>query len=252
VVRRPADKQFSRPEAPESDREKAKRFDRECQENWDSFADLDGERLSCEFSPNALTKVKLGVEIKNSGGQTLASAAHPRFGSDRGAAIGRLGSLMVGQKSYGFRQTSPAYNRPGRNRVWASFNNDAFEKTGRYEITTKRRVRHPLGGWEVLDDTTGRTMCRVSGFACKMRMTTRIELPGGRWLRFAVRGTSSFNDVVTAVNQDGQPVVRYRCASRPRNRNNTDIVVSPAWPLTEEHLVAMAISSRYASTWWSD
>jgi hypothetical protein len=96
----------------------------------------------------------------------------------------------------------------------------AEEVNGRYELLVKRGPRMPLGSWDLVDSTTSATICTASGLACLLGMTTRIDIQNGRSLRFALRGMEASNAVVTDVNQDGQPVMRFR-SFRPRKRKGT-------------------------------
>jgi hypothetical protein len=67
-----------------------------------------------------------------------------------------------------------------------------------------------------------------------------IKFPGQRWLRFPVRGTKRANTIMTAVDQAGNKVARYRFAGP---RKALEIVVHPDHRLTEELTLAIAVSA---------
>jgi hypothetical protein len=82
-----------------------------------------------------------------------------------------------------------------------------------------------------------------------------IKFPGRRWLRFPVRGTRRANAIMTAVDQAGNKVARYRLIRDGRNvwRNiyaasgwrTTEITVHPDQRLTDELALAIAISAPW-------
>jgi hypothetical protein len=70
-----------------------------------------------------------------------------------------------------------------------------------------------------------------------------IKFPDQRWLRFPVRGTSRGNAIMTAVDQAGNKVARYRFTGAGK-----EIAVHPDHRLTEELALVIAVSA----TWIND
>ena len=78
----------------------------------------------------------------------------------------------------------------------------------------------------------------------------RITFADGRWLRFLVRGTVASNGIMTAIDQSGRRMVRYKVA-RPSGTLVT-AVVNPTIELTEELLLAIALSAPYLPWYFVD
>jgi hypothetical protein len=87
----------------------------------------------------------------------------------------------------------------------------------------------------------------ISGKNFDDRAWARISFPDQRWLRFLVRGTGKANAIMTAVDQAGNKVVRYRIISRGfiPGRNVVEITVHPGRELTDELVLAIAISAPW-------
>jgi DivIVA domain-containing protein len=71
-----------------------------------------------------------------------------------------------------------------------------------------------------------------------------IKFPGQRWLRFPVRCTARSNAIMTAVDQAGNKVVRYRFAG---SRKTMEIAIHPDQRLTEELTLAIAVSAPWVA-----
>jgi DivIVA domain-containing protein len=67
-----------------------------------------------------------------------------------------------------------------------------------------------------------------------------IKFPGQRWLRFPVRGTGLANAIMTAVDQGGNKIARYRLVQK-----TTEITLHPGQQLTGELALAIAISAPW-------
>ena len=78
-----------------------------------------------------------------------------------------------------------------------------------------------------------------------------IKFPGHRWLRFPVRGTRRANAVMTAVDQGGTKVARYRLARKESGlRWKVGITVHPGQELTDELALALALSAPWLSSFF--
>ena len=74
-----------------------------------------------------------------------------------------------------------------------------------------------------------------------------ISFPGQRWLRFFVRGTGRKNAIMTAVDQAGNRVVRYRNigVGYMLGREKIEITVHPDRDLTDELVLAITVSAEW-------
>jgi len=81
-----------------------------------------------------------------------------------------------------------------------------------------------------------------------------VTLPDGQWIRFPVRGTKRANAIMTAVDQAGDEVARYRIIGSKLGRtilwNAIEIAVSPSQELTDELVLAIAISAPWLSSYF--
>jgi len=73
-----------------------------------------------------------------------------------------------------------------------------------------------------------------------------VQFPGRRWLRFPVRGTQRSNAIMTAVDQAGRQVARYRIA----DRRTIEITVHPDQQLTDELVLTLAVTARWVSSFF--
>ena len=110
-----------------------------------------------------------------------------------------------------------------------------------------RFVRGRLNLGELLDET-GMPILYTSGTNYSFSAGARITFPDQRWLRFLVRGTGSANAVMTAVDQAGNKIVRYRVIGKLRGTslwNTMEITIHPSQPLADELVLAIAISTPW-------
>ncbi len=71
----------------------------------------------------------------------------------------------------------------------------------------------------------------------------RITFPDRRRLEFPVRGTGRANAIMTAIDQDGIKVARYRLTGK--FRATMEITVYPGHPLADELVLAIVISAGW-------
>jgi hypothetical protein len=117
-------------------------------------------------------------------------------------------------------------------------------------------VREDKGWWRGPDalkelvDETGTPVLYITGSRHHARRArTGIAFPDGRWLRFLVRGTEVANAIMTAVDQAGNRIVRYRDIGGSRNRK-AEIIVNPGWGLADELVLAIAISASWLESYF--
>jgi hypothetical protein len=191
-------------------------FDRQCQDAWRDFGQLPGTRLRWG-RPRMFTEALYDEEQ-----QVLASV---------------------------WRSSPEIVSTGGRDFILAS-------RTTHHEIPPKTWSRAVFDRWAGLaDDETGIPVLYTNGdHRGSGRAHAWIMFPDQRWLRFLVRGTRKTNVIMTAVDQAGNRVARYRIADRdPRLgwksllglSRSVEIIVHPGWKLTDELALALVISAGW-------
>lgn len=91
--------------------------------------------------------------------------------------------------------------------------------------------------------TGGRHFDRVAG--------AYIKFPGHRWLGFPVRGTRRADAIMTAVDQAGNKVARYRLVrDKASLRRRVEITVHPDRELTDELTLVVALSAPFLRSYF--
>jgi len=93
----------------------------------------------------------------------------------------------------------------------------------------------------------------VSGANFAGRAGACITFPDQRWLRFLVRGTSPAIAIMTALDQARNTVARYRIISEgfKRGQNSVEIIIRPGRQLTDDLLLAIAISAPWLRSYFN-
>jgi hypothetical protein len=208
----------------------------ECDREWRDFAKLPGIRLSWVYAGAKGG----GPELRTADQQTIASYC------DGGITISASGRTFtektVTRSSRPYIAGIVGYAPPGRGKL----------------RTTINRVKLPLT--EFLDGT-GMPVLYTSGRHFDRSAGARITFPDQRWLRFPVRDTGPANAIMTAVDQSGNKVARYRLtgssswAHKVRNAllprpGTVEITVHPGQPLTDELLLALTITGGLLNSYF--
>jgi DivIVA domain-containing protein len=102
-----------------------------------------------------------------------------------------------------------------------------------------------------LCDETGMPVLYTAGRHFNRDASGYIKFPGQRWLRFPVRGTRRADVIMTAVDQAGNKVARYRLIRYGRSvRRTTEITVHPDRRLTDELALVIAASAPWLSLYF--
>ena len=113
---------------------------------------------------------------------------------------------------------------------------------------------------ELLDET-GMPILYASGRNYDRSALACITFPDQRWLRFPVRGTRQANAIMTAVNQAGNKVARYRVIgmipgpSAPHFSGlwkAIEITAHPGQQLTDELALTLAISAPWLCSYFDE
>jgi DivIVA domain-containing protein len=105
-----------------------------------------------------------------------------------------------------------------------------------------------------LVDEAGTPILYVSGKNYDRRACACVTFPDQRWLRFLVRGTKPENAIMTAVDQAGNRVARYRQLADdldPGGWGEVVITVHPDLELTDELLLAIVISTGWLDSYFN-
>lgn len=122
------------------------------------------------------------------------------------------------------------------------------DRAGHFTAETMKNSAQRMearGVREVVDET-GTPILYLSGMNFDRRACARITFPDQRWLRFLIRGTKRATAVMTAMDQAGNKVARYRNAGRRLHPGQTvEIAVHPDRELTDELILAIALSTPW-------
>jgi hypothetical protein len=95
---------------------------------------------------------------------------------------------------------------------------------------------------------TGTPILYRGGVHYDHRATGYIKFPGRQWLRFPVRGTKRANAIMTAVDQAGNKIARYRLAGSWGT--TMEITLHPDHRLTDELALAIAVSAPWVGDYF--
>jgi hypothetical protein len=107
------------------------------------------------------------------------------------------------------------------------------------------QVNEPDTSLSKLLDETGTPILYISGNTIA-RQVGCIKFPGHRELRFRVQGTNRTHAIMTAADQDGNKVARYRIAyPKATGWRQVQITVHPDQELTDELTLAIALPAPW-------
>jgi len=108
---------------------------------------------------------------------------------------------------------------------------------------------------ELIDISDGSAVLRVMGRHHGGESNAVVAFSDQRRFHFPILGTGLFDEVMTAVDQEGNKVVRYRQAkqrlgrtTQTRSAAKIEAVVNPAYKVTPDILLVIAVSSGFLLT----
>jgi hypothetical protein len=120
------------------------------------------------------------------------------------------------------------------------------------------RRRGAVRRWYRLVDETGTPILYKSHRGnFDMRAPACIKFADQRWLRFLVRGSGRANAIMTAVDQAGNTVARYRFIDNAGHQSSVwssrmeEIIVHPGRKLTDELALALAASAGWLDSYFA-
>lgn len=217
-------------------------FELHCDSAWHDFGQVPGTQLRREAAPTGFT------ELRTTQQQTLASGR-----SSWREAVSAGGRSFTWQRTSASESSSPV--------VAELLARAARAEAGHFaENTRNRTTLYDLvigSGQSVfaLVDETGSDILYTAGDNFNRRACACILFPDLRWLRFLVRGTRRANAIMTAVDQAGNRVARYRITDKPgrqkeQSRSPVEIIVHPGQKLTNELALALALSADWLRSYF--
>jgi hypothetical protein len=204
----------------------------ECVSAWRGFGQLPGVHLELAYVGRRRSELR--------GADQQVIAFHHNHWSE---SI----TVSMGGRSFTLKM-------PGRGQSWSAGMDEIAARSyrddeGHFAASRKQRsakTQRALAGLKELADEMGTPILYTSGENFRYRATACISFPDQRWLRFLVRGTNRANAIMTAVDEAGNRVARYRLTSR----RETQITVNPGWVLTEGVLLVITISADWLSSYF--
>ena len=204
-----------------------------CENAWRDFGQVPGTHLWFGKAARGLT------ELRTAGRQTLASM--------RGSA---WPDLSAGGRSFTLQPASAAESSsPAIAELLTRAEAGHYAEDTRIRNTLNRDVRR-------LVDETGTSILYTFGRNYNWRACAFILFPDLQWLRFLVRGTAQTNAIMTAVDQAGNRVARYRSIDKSGgqvklwSRSSVEIVVHPGRKLTDELALVLALSANWLKSYF--
>jgi hypothetical protein len=212
-------------------------FGEECENAWYDFDQQPGVYLRWERVKGSLVAAaRWAFELRTADQQAIASL--------RGWPIYAPMTASTGGKTFTWNRGPARSSSPDIADLAArSWRDHAGHFTAKpmKDSALRREARQVR---ELIDDT-GTPILYSSGESFNYRAYARITFPDQRWLRFLVRGTGRGNAIMTAVDQAGNKVARYRITRITRFNGalvEVEIAVHPDRRLTDELVLAIAIS----------
>jgi hypothetical protein len=213
---------------------KRKYFAKECENAWRDFGQQPGMYLRW----GRVRRGRWGddhYELHTSEQQAIASLylgklPSPTWHPFAGASLGERNLTVMETRAA--RSLSPGIVEIGGRSRWAP-----FYSRSKWEA----RAFLDEAGIPILY-TGGRSFDRSAGAS--------ITFLDQRWLRFLVRGTRKENAIMTAVDQAGNRVARYRRSAD--GWGSVEIVVHPDRNLADELILAIAISAHWLGSYFKN
>jgi DivIVA domain-containing protein len=233
-----------------------KYYSEKCSEGWHDFDTQPGVHLRLEWA-GAASRELLTMEA-----QTIASMSYTWFDMwssiwssawelEAPIAISTRDRSLILAGTDTARSSSPAIAKIA---AWRSRDSEGHF-CAETRISQSEAYFRKTSGLRELVDETSIPVLYTGGWNFDHRALARILFPDQRWLRFPVRGTRRSDAIMTAVDEAGNSVVRYRIISSPSwplKRHIVEITVHPGWELTEELVLAIAISAPWLSLYFSE
>ena len=204
----------------------------ECADAWDDFGQQPGTRLS--LVPTGARR----RELRTAEQQTVAAI--------RGGLL--PATLSAGGRTFTLKKVRQS-SWPA---VAETISRDRPDAPA-HSLERQTDKKGPL--LRQLLDEAGTPVLYTVGAHIDRSASACIKFPGHRWLRFPVRGRRGAGAIMTAVDQDGNKVARYRLAPAKHQwwtdvTNTVEIIVHPSQRLTEELALVIALSAPFLRSYF--
>lgn len=161
-------------------------------------------------------------------------------------------TISIGGKSFTLRKTR--FARSPSQDIAEIITRSARDFDGHFAANMRGSLDWRVLNVNELVDEAGAPVLYTSGSHYNRSAHASISFPGQRWLRFPVRGIRRLEAIMTAVDEAGNSVARYRIIppSFFLRRSIVEITVHPGWPLTDELILAIAISAPWLNSYFSE
>jgi DivIVA domain-containing protein len=212
-------------------------FAGQCQEAWRDFGQHPGRHLRWGLQRGRF-------ELRTADQQTLASPDPA------------LRTVSMGGRNFIFQKPGPPESLPPVIGEIAA--RSTRDSSGHFAKPEHRQNKPSVREVRKLVDEAGIPILYTSDENYDWRASFGISFPDGRWLRFPVRGTRRANAIMTAVDQAGNKIARYRIIDRGFNllwktslrQHSVEISVNPDRELTDELVLAIVISAEELSRYF--
>jgi hypothetical protein len=231
-------------------------FELQCDSAWRDFGQLPGTHLWFGKAGRHTEELRTAQQ------ETLVSALRGAFSMGRRSftfAAASASSGLPGVAELSARAAQAYYGqfaKRGRGgRLEERFEERLKTATPLFIIDKYPGVRFEEGRRSHLVDETGTPILYTVGSNFNWRACACILFPDQRWLRFLVRGSVLANAIMTAVDQAGNRVARYRIIPGRQetwfsSSNSVEIIVHPGWKVTDELALALAISTEWLRSYF--
>jgi hypothetical protein len=213
-------------------------FTQECQDAWRGFGQVPGTPL--RWGRTERTPLAARYELRTAEQHAIASS--------RAGAFTR--TVRVGERSFTTKAAKArSSGTPGASPPGTAEITDRSRRDHAGHFATKTAAGSRVGQ---LVDETGIPVLYTTGQNLDRRAWACLTFPDQRWLRFLVRGTRKTNAIMTAVDQAGNRVARYRQAPQdpPRRWGSVEITVHPSRTLTDELVLAIMESAEWLESYF--
>ena len=219
----------------EPPRKTQRHFRKECASAWRDFGEQPGTHLAWGAAKGPLWG-PLREELRTPERQAIASR--------QARWMNVPATFSTGGRSFTYQK--PGVPAGGATSAWAEgiaalAARSVRDRAGHFAADALSSPAQPEEASRVraLVDDAGTPVLFTSGANYAGRAYARVTFPDGRWLRFLVRGTGRANAIMTAVDQAGNNVARYRLLTR----HWLEITVHPGQELTDELVLAITTSA---------
>jgi hypothetical protein len=164
----------------------------------------------------------------------------------------RRQTINIGEKRFTLKKTG--FKQSSSPDIAQIITRSSRDFDGHFAANMRDNLRWRALNVRELVDEAGTPVLYTSGRHFNHSAHANISFPGQRWLRFPVRGIGQREAIMTAVDEAGNSVVRYRMipSGRLLTQSIVEITIHPGWALTDELVLAITISAPWLNSYLSE